>query len=107
MSDLRERVRERYAAAARSVQEGEVADDWHSDVSCCEADCCGHEHGMGVQLYDATERSRLPDEAVLASLGCGVDARPERRVDLAWGARAAGLGAADVAARRAGFAVSG
>jgi SAM-dependent methyltransferase len=71
MSDLRERVRERYAAAARSVQEGEVADDWHSDVSCCEADCCGHEHGMGVQLYDATERSRLPDEAVLASLGCG------------------------------------
>ncbi len=71
MSDLRELVRERYAAAARSVQAGEVADDWHSDVSCCEADCCGHEQGLGVQLYDAPERGRLPEEAVLASLGCG------------------------------------
>ena len=71
MSELREHVRERYAAAARAVRAGEVADDWHSDVNCCDADCSGHEQGLGVQLYDPTERTGLPDEAVLASLGCG------------------------------------
>jgi len=66
MSDLREEVRERYAAAARSVKEGMAANDWDADVSCCEP-----QQGLGVQLYDITQRSELPDEAVLASLGCG------------------------------------
>ncbi|MGZ4109800.1 MAG: arsenite methyltransferase [Actinomycetota bacterium] len=66
MSDLREEVRARYAAAARAVKEGMAADDWDADVSCCEP-----QEGLGVQLYDITERSGLPDEAVLASLGCG------------------------------------
>ena len=66
MSELREEVRERYAAAARSVKDGMAANDWDSDASCC-----APEEGLGVQLYDVTERRGLPDEAVLASLGCG------------------------------------
>ena len=66
MSDLREEVRARYAAAARSVKEGMAANDWDADVSCCDP-----QDGLGVQLYDITQRSELPDEAVLASLGCG------------------------------------
>ena len=66
MSELREEVRDRYAAAARAVEEGMAADDWDADRSCC-----APEDGLGVQLYDVTERSELPDEAVLASLGCG------------------------------------
>src|SRR2546426_1108909 len=71
MSDVREEVRERYAEAARSVSEGKVADDWHPEVACCGPECCAPDEGLGVQLYDAAEREDLPDEAVLASLGCG------------------------------------
>jgi arsenite methyltransferase len=66
MSDLRETVRDRYAAAARSVGEGAAAADWDADVSCC-----APEDGCGVRFYDAAERDALPEEAVLASLGCG------------------------------------
>jgi len=66
MSDLREEVRERYAAAARSVNEGMAANDWDADPSCW-----APEDGCGVKLYDVTQRGELPEEAVLASLGCG------------------------------------
>ena len=65
MSDLREEVRERYAAAADAVATGKAASD-SGPSSCCEP-----EEGLGVQLYDVLERADLPDEAVLASLGCG------------------------------------
>ena len=66
MSELREEVREHYAAAARSVKDGMAANDWDQDRSCC-----APEEGLGVQLYDITEREQVPDEAVLAALGCG------------------------------------
>ena len=66
MSDLREQVRDRYAAAARAVGEGYAANDWDQEAGCCEP-----QTGMGALLYDGTQRSELPDEAVLASLGCG------------------------------------
>ena len=60
-------VRDRYAAAARAVVDGRVA---HDDAA---ASCCGPtgEIAWGELLYDAGERSSLPDAAVLASLGCG------------------------------------
>ena len=76
--DLREQVRERYAAAAVAVTEtrGEalpVVD------GCCgpaeNASCCGAtgevDAAFGSGLYSADEQSELPAEAVLASLGCG------------------------------------
>ena len=66
MSELRERVRDRYAAAARAVGDGKAADDWSEDARCCEPN-----DGLGVQLYELRQRGELPDEAVLASLGCG------------------------------------
>ena len=66
MSELREQVRARYAAAALVVNEGMAANDWETGVSCCDP-----QEGLGVQLYDVTERRDLPEEAVLASLGCG------------------------------------
>ena len=43
-----------------------AANDWDADASCCDP-----QDGLGVQLYDVTERKDLPEEAVLASLGCG------------------------------------
>jgi ubiquinone/menaquinone biosynthesis C-methylase UbiE len=75
--DVRETVRERYAAAAVAVQEGRVA--------CCSSstaargscgcgtdipDACGDEQ-FGAGLYEISERDQLPDAARLASLGCG------------------------------------
>ncbi|HEY6567307.1 MAG TPA: arsenite methyltransferase [Actinomycetota bacterium] len=66
MSELRERVRDRYAAAAKAVDEGYAANDWEQEAGCCEPT-----QGLGVQLYDPTQRDEIPDEAVLASLGCG------------------------------------
>jgi arsenite methyltransferase len=69
MTEVREEVRERYAQAARSVSGNEEA-------SCCDSSCCGGgsavgEPVFGSLLYDETERGDLPQEAVLASLGCG------------------------------------
>ncbi len=66
MSDLREEVRRHYAAAVSGVAEGMAAGDSNQGVTCC-----APEDGLGVQLYDVAERSELPEQAVLASLGCG------------------------------------
>ena len=71
MDSIKEAVREHYAEAARSVTAAKKA-------SCCgpapeEASCCG---GSGAKdpitsdLY-GSEAAGLPQEALLASLGCG------------------------------------
>src|ERR1700690_22397 len=65
MSDanLREAVRDRYAAAARAVSGA--------------GGCCGARGSLRAEdpitsdLYAAAEKSALPEKAVLASLGCG------------------------------------
>jgi SAM-dependent methyltransferase len=77
---IREAVRERYAAAASSVGEGRVACCTPSTTSDADQASCGcgadvpdasgcGEFGAG--LYDVKDRDVLPDEAKLASLGCG------------------------------------
>jgi arsenite methyltransferase len=83
MTELRETVRERYAAAATSVKRGMAADD------VVEEACCDPADGYGLKLYDITERGTLPDEAILASLGCG---NPTAVADLAEGERVLDLG---------------
>jgi arsenite methyltransferase len=58
LTDLREAVRDKYAAAARG------------ETSCCSP---GDESGdFGCGLYDEASRDEVPDSAVNASLGCGV-----------------------------------
>jgi SAM-dependent methyltransferase len=60
--DIKEAVRERYAEIARNVRT--------SGSSCCydgEAGSCG----ISANLYADDETGSLPEEAVLASLGCG------------------------------------
>src|SRR6058998_3873337 len=65
MDDLRETVREHYAASARSAAGEEGA-------RCCGPDCCpGSGSVFGATLYDESLRDWAPDEAFLASLGCG------------------------------------
>src|SRR5659263_487326 len=63
MSDLRDQVRDRYAAAATAVAAGTPA--------CCAPEAVAVEEGFGAELYSSDERAGLPAEAVLASLGCG------------------------------------
>jgi arsenite methyltransferase len=83
MNELRETVRERYAAAATSVKRGLAADD------VTEAACCDPADGYGMKLYDITERGALPTEAILASLGCG---NPTAVAELAEGETVLDLG---------------
>ena len=95
-TELREEVRSRYAAAARAVLEpgGGAA------ASCCggpAADsCCGAAStaaeavgGFSEGLYSEGETDGLPEEAVLASLGCG---NPLAVADLREGERVLDLG---------------
>jgi arsenite methyltransferase len=67
-TELREHVRERYADAARGLAEGQGC-----GCDCESIGCCGDEATtlFGRGLYDAEERSDLPEDAVTASLGCG------------------------------------
>ncbi|RZQ61257.1 arsenite methyltransferase [Amycolatopsis suaedae] len=79
MADLRETVRERYAAAALKVTGGETA-------------CCGPtetDENFGSTLYATDERDALPADAVAASLGCG---NPTAVAELREGERVLDLG---------------
>jgi len=60
-NDVREEVRDRYAQAASEVSSGST---------CCDGPC-GKATSFGSVLYSDAELAELPDEAVLASLGCG------------------------------------
>jgi SAM-dependent methyltransferase len=69
--DVREVVREHYAAAARAVSAAP------GSACCGTSGTCGEEvledgsDIFGASLYDAAERAALPEEALVASLGCG------------------------------------
>jgi arsenite methyltransferase len=73
--ELRERVRARYAGLAELAASGATC-GCGQPVDCgCGADCCTsvdeNQPGIGAELYTDTDRSSLPETAVLASLGCG------------------------------------
>lgn len=86
-SELRKVVSEKYGDLAKAVRKGEPASCCGptcceeepapakvESESCCVPSCCGT--GLGTDpitrdLYDTLEKSELPNEAVLASLGCG------------------------------------
>jgi SAM-dependent methyltransferase len=85
-NQIHDEVRERYAQAALQVL------DHQASASCCGDGCCGGAScadpahaGAGVTFYSDADRAQLPDEAVLASLGCGnpiavADLHPGERV---------------------------
>jgi len=64
-TDLKEAVKEKYGQAALRVVSG--------GSSCCGAtSACGTEADpITSQLYDASQLTEIPEEAVKASLGCG------------------------------------
>src|SRR5260221_8064465 len=64
--DVREVVREKYGEAARRVASGE------SNGCCGASACCGTDvDPITSDLYDDAQKTGLPQEAILASLGCG------------------------------------
>ena len=68
MSDLKTLIQLKYGEAARNATRP-------SGTACCEPSCCSGTAASGdpvtARLYDASETSGLPREAVAASLGCG------------------------------------
>ena len=95
-ADLREEVRSRYAEAARAVLEPSAG----AQAGCCggpaDSSCCGTGSAaldsadcFGGPLYGEGETDGLPEEAVLASLGCG---NPLAVADLREGERVLDLG---------------
>jgi arsenite methyltransferase len=100
LSDIRDHVRDRYAAAARRTG-GEPEGCCGGDVGCSPADVTGV---FGGALYEEGAREEVPATAVDASLGCGV---PTAVADLQQGETVLDLGSgagADVllSARRVG-----
>lgn len=81
MSEVREQVREHYAAlSVKSVGWG----------SCCDESSCGGESGTcGADLYRVSDRAEVPEVALLASLGCG---NPTAVADLVEGETVLDLG---------------
>ena len=72
-------MRDRYAAAATSVEQGRVACCGPSNVAEAAQSCgcgtgvpdaCGGD-AFGSALYEIADRGSLPEAAKLASLGCG------------------------------------
>jgi SAM-dependent methyltransferase len=79
---ITDQVRERYASAAKAVQVG---------TGCCDSGCCTSlgDDAVTRDLYDAAQTDLLPEEAVLASLGCG---NPTALIDLQEGQTVLDLG---------------
>src|SRR5437016_11980064 len=95
-SSLRERVRSRYAEAARAVLEPRLGVTAECVENSGTGSCCGtgsaaldSANCFGEQLYGEGETKGLPEEAVQASLGCG---NPIAVADLHEGERVLDLG---------------
>ena len=81
MTDVKAIVKEKYGEAALRVVSG-------AGNACCgssPSSCCSSGDPITSNLYDALQKSELPETAVLASLGCGnptalADLRPGERV---------------------------
>ena len=67
--DIREAVREKYAAAARAASTASADCCGTGSVTCGPADAEGV---FGAALYGGASSADIPEAAINASLGCGV-----------------------------------
>ena len=72
--DIKQTVKEKYGQAATRAASGNRSSCCGASVSAATAapasSCCGGDP-ITSNLYDANQTSQLPEQAVLASLGCG------------------------------------
>jgi arsenite methyltransferase len=88
--DVRDQVRDRYAAAALAV--GTESSACCGTTTEATGSCCGGpqvDDAFGAALYSASEQDELPAQAMAASLGCG---NPTAVADLKPGERVLDLG---------------
>ncbi len=75
-SAIREAVRDRYAAAAALALQGQSAEALELEDSCCTGPTASaplvSDLAFGSGLYDADAAAGAPQDALAASLGCGV-----------------------------------
>jgi SAM-dependent methyltransferase len=92
-TDIRESVRERYAAAAQAIDEQRSAGCGAGGAACCGSEVkLSDEHGtqvFGDALYEDSEVQGANEAAISASLGCGV---PTAVADLEQGETVLDLG---------------
>jgi arsenite methyltransferase len=69
LNDIRETVRQRYAAAATSTAPSDASGCAPIRLTASPTDTT---NVFGRELYDSTSRAGIPDSAFAASLGCGV-----------------------------------
>ena len=62
MNNVKDIVKEKYGETARRVATGSAS------ASCCGADACCDTDPITSDLYDAAQKSGLPEKAVLASV---------------------------------------
>ncbi|HZD80349.1 MAG TPA: arsenite methyltransferase [Actinomycetota bacterium] len=87
MNEVREQIREHYAAAARRVSIDTPA---AGSTGCSGGSgCCGGTTSSDPSLYGGDELEQVPDAAALASLGCG---NPTAVAELREGERVLDLG---------------
>jgi arsenite methyltransferase len=93
VDEVREQVRSRYAAAAQAVSHGQGCGDVEcrgGSGSCCTAEALDQDAAVfGSGRYASGEQGELPEDALLASLGCG---NPVAVADLHPGERVLDLG---------------
>ena len=65
VTTIQETVQQKYGEAARAVRNGSKAQCGCGTSSCCESD------PITSNLYDDAQAAAIPEEALLASLGCG------------------------------------
>ena len=70
VESIQETVREKYGAVARGVAQGEKGSCGPAGT-CCGAAQAGNWDPITSDLYDQVQTDSLPEQAVLASLGCG------------------------------------
>ena len=62
-TDIKEVVKEKYGQAALRVKSGSSCCSVNAARECCDP--------ISANLYDATQAAQIPEDAMLASLGCG------------------------------------
>jgi SAM-dependent methyltransferase len=70
--ELKEKVQEKYGAAARRVREGSgLPADCCGTTSCCDGFAAATCDPITSNLYDQAQAGQIPEQALKASLGCG------------------------------------